>query len=234
MEVINEKNIKRLIEYIELNDLDYTTVNNGLTRFHITSENMVTFTIYENDGKFTVSKYDSNKDSGDAGDHPFEYYNFNTFSEVLEQLKFYDDNLYKVYWQPTLESIEIGFDKNNHIEDWYSKYILDDYYRIEETLNYKYIVYENSNYSPELISPFNTLHEVSDINNMELTKVDKLYFEIHPISCKSKNESYYVKIQCNNEEVLKDYINYYVYKEKGLKIFIEGLFSDINSQKNNH
>ena len=228
MEVINEKNIKRLIEYIELNDLDYTTVNNGLTRFHITSENMVTFTIYNSEDQFLVTKYDGNKDTGKPGEQPFEYYQFKTFSEVLEQLKFYDDNLYKVYWQPTLESIEIGFDKNNHIEDWYSKYIKDEHYTIEETFNYKYIVYENKNYSPELISPFNTLHEVSDFNQMELTKVDRLYFEIHPVSCAKKNESYYVKIQCNNEEVLKDYINYFVYKEKGLKMFIEGLFNDMS------
>ena len=228
MEVINEKNIKRLIEYIELNDLDYTTVNNGLTRFHITSENMVTFTIYNSEDQFLVTKYDGNKDTGKPGEQPFEYYQFKTFSEVLEQLKYYDDNLYKVYWQPTLESIEIGFDKNNHIEDWYSKYIKDEHYTIEETFNYKYIVYENKNYSPELISPFNTLHEVSDFNEMELTKVDRLYFEIHPVSCAKKNESYYVKIQCNNEEVLKDYINYFVYKEKGLKMFIEGLFNDMS------
>ena len=228
MEVINEKNIKRLIEYIELNDLDYTTVNNGLTRFHITSENMVTFTIYNSEDQFLVTKYDGNKDTGKPGEQPFEYYQFKTFSEVLEQLKYYDDNLYKVYWQPTLESIEIGFDKDNHIEDWYSKYIIDEHYIIEETFNYKYIVYENKNYSPELISPFNTLHEVSDFNQMELTKVDRLYFEIHPVSCAKKNESYYVKIQCNNEEVLKDYINYFVYKEKGLKMFIEGLFNDMS------
>jgi hypothetical protein len=231
MEVINEQNKQRLIEYIELNDLDYIPVDNGLTRFHILSEDKVTFTIYNSESQFLVSKYDGKKDNGRPGEQPFEYYQFKTFSEVLEQLKFYDDNLYKVYWQPTLESIEIGFDKNNHIEDWYSKYIKDEFYAVEETLNYKYIVYENKNYSPELISPFNTLHEVSDFNSMELTKVDRLYFEIHPVSCAKKNESYYVKVQCNNEEVLKDYINYFVYKEKGLKMFIEGLFNDMSKFK---
>jgi hypothetical protein len=231
MEVINEQNKQRLIEYIELNDLDYVPVDNGLTRFHILSEDKVTFTIYNNEGQFLVSKYDGKKDTGKPGEQPFEYYQFKTFSEVLEQLKFYDDNLYKVYWQPTLESIEIGFDKDNHIEDWYSKYIKDESYTVEETFNYKYITYENKGYSPELISPFNTLHEVSDFNSMELTKVDRLYFEIHPVSCVKKNESYYVKLQCNNEDVLKDYINYFVYKEKGLKMFIEGLFNDMSKFK---
>lgn len=231
MEVINEQNKQRLIDYIELNDLDYVPVNNGLTRFHLLSEDKITFTIYNNEDQFLVSKYDGKKDTGKPGEQAFEYYNFKTFSEVLEQLKYYDDNLYKVYWQPTLESIKIGFDKDNHIEDWYSKYITDENYTIEETFNYKYIVYENKNYSPELISPFNTLHEVSDFNSIELTKVDRLYFEIHPVSCAKKNESYYVKIQCNNEEVLKDYINYYVYKEKGLKKFIEVLFNDMNKFK---
>ena len=231
MEVINEQNKQRLIEYIELNDLDYVPVDNGLTRFHILSEDKVTFTIYNNGDQFMISKYDGKKDTGKPGEQPFEYYQFKTFSEVLEQLKFYDDNLYKVYWQPTLESIEIGFDESNHIEDWYSKYITDEHYTVEETFKYKYIVYENKGYSPELISPFNTLHQVSDFNEMELTKVDRLYFEIHPVSCVKKNESYYVKVQCNNEEVLKDYINYFVYKEKGLKMFIEGLFNDMSKFK---
>lgn len=226
MEVINEQNKQRLIEFIELNDLDYNTIDNGLTRFHLVAEDGIKFTIYENDNMFTISKYDSNKDTGKPGEQPFEYYQFKTFSEVMEQLKFYDNNLLKTYWKPTLESIEIGFDKNNHIEDWYSKFITDEFYRVEESFNYKYIVYENNGYSPELISSFNTLHEVSDFNEMELTKVDKLYFEIHPISCLQKNESYYVKIQCNNEEVLKDYMNYFVYKEKGLNKFIESLFNE--------
>lgn len=55
MEVINEQNKQRLIDYIELNDLDYVPVDNGLTRFHILSEDKVTFTIYNSGDQFLVS-----------------------------------------------------------------------------------------------------------------------------------------------------------------------------------
>ena len=231
MEVINESTKLRLLEYIELNELDYNSVDNGITRFHIIAEDGTKFTIYTNENKFIVNKYDSKKDDGKPGSNPNEYYHFNTFSEVLEQLKYYDDNLYKRYWEPTLESIQIGFDKTNHIEDWYTNFIKDEFYTIEESSQYKYITYNNEGYNPELTSPFNTLHEVSDFNSMELTKVSRLHFEIHPISCLKKNESYYVKLLCNNDNTFKEYINYMVYKEKGLKLLIEQLFNDMEKFK---
>ena len=129
-----------------------------------------------------VSKYDGMKDTGKPGEQPFEYYQFNTFSEVLEQLKFYDTSLPKIYWQPILETIEIGFDKDNHIDNWYEPFIKDDFYKVEEDNQYKYFSYTNEGYKPELISPFNTLHEVSAFNDLQLEKVTKLYFEVHPIS----------------------------------------------------
>lgn len=59
------------------------------------------------------------------------------------------------------------------------------------------------------------------------TKVDKLYFEIHPISCQPGNESYLVKLLCNNEEVLKEFINYIVSRKKGLKLLIKTIFDEI-------
>jgi hypothetical protein len=202
----------RVISFLEDNELDYTPIDNGIIRFHLIAEDGMTFYVINNENEYLVTKY--NKDRDRPGSVPYENYQFKTLSEVLEQLKFYDSNLPKVYWQPILETIEIGFDKDNHIDNWYEPFIKDDFYKVEEDNQYKYFSYTNEGYKPELISPFNTLHEVSAFNDLQLEKVEKLYFEVHPISCAKKREMYLVKLLCNNDNIFKEYINYKVYKEK--------------------
>lgn len=54
----------------------------------------------------------------------------------------------------------------------------------------------------KLMSPFTTIHQVSPINEYKPVELDKFYFEIHPITCAERNESYLVKVLYNNEEVL--------------------------------
>jgi hypothetical protein len=61
-----------------------------------------------------------------------------------------------------------------------------------------------------------------------MSDMDRLYVEIHPISLKEKNESYLIKILINNEPVLKEYINYRVFKKKGLNLFLEELLNNKN------
>jgi hypothetical protein len=36
---------------------------------------------------------------------------------------------------------------------------------------------------------------------------------------------------CNNDNIFKEYINYKVYKEKGLKIMLDSLFNDMEKYK---
>jgi len=226
---LNEKDKQRLLLFLEDNELDYTPIDNGIIRFHLIAEDGMTFYVINNENEYLITKY--NKDKDRPGSVPYENYQFKTLSEVLEQLKFYDSNLPKVYWEPTLESIQIGFDKDNHIEDWYEPFIKDDFYKVEEDNQYKYFSYTNEGYNPELISPFNTLHEVSAFNNLQLERIDKLYFEVHPISCVKNRESYLVKLLCNNDKIFKEYINYKVYKEKGLKLMLNTLFNDMEKYK---
>ena len=58
--------------------------------------------------------------------------------------------------------------------------------------------------------------------------MDKLYLEIHPICVLEGSESYLVKILINNEEIMKEYINYIVRRKKGLRLFLENLFTNKN------
>lgn len=225
---ISKEDKNRLINFINENELDYNYIDNDISKFSIVSDDGIVFYLYNYNEGYVLVKYDKVKEMKRLVS--YEYFNFNNMSQILEQLSLYDKSLIKNYWSPTANSIEVPFDKNSYIDEWYSDFISDGY-KIEEGNGYNYITYTNESYKPKLISPFNTLHEVSELNSKVLTDVDKLYFEIHPVSCKVKNESYFVKLLCNNEEIFKEYINFNVSKKKGLKLWIETLFNEIKNFK---
>lgn len=232
---INDADKQRIIDFIKHNQLDYIFVDNNISKFHIISHDNIKFFFYTYNDEYVVVKYDPDKDKDNQpGSIAYEYFNFKTLSQVIEQLKYYDDNLHKVYWYPTTNSAEIGFDKNSYVEDWYEEFQREAEYSMTEDddFGYKYLTYNNPNYSPRIKSPFNTLSQVSDLNSEEdaYIKVDKLYFEIHPISCQDGNESYLLKLLANNEEVLKEFINYIVTKKKGLKMLIDEIFKSIKKK----
>ncbi len=232
MEIISNNDKEKLISFIKENELDYIISNNELFKFHTTSHDNMKFFFYIYEGNYIVVKYDKNKDmDSQAGQMAYEYYTFQNFQQVLEQISFYDNNLSKTWFYPVTNSIEIGFDEDSYTDEWVNEMIKDEFYTTEDCNNYKCITYNNPNYKPELKSPFNTLHEVSTINDIQFTKIDKLYFEVHPISLQDGNESYLVKLACNNEEILKEYINYMVIRKKGLKIFMETMFNDFERFK---
>lgn len=236
MKQIDDSSKERIIRFINENELDFEIVDNGIIRFHLISEDRMLFYFYTLEDKFIILKEDPSKhDNDNPFDEPFKYHQFKTLSEALEQLKLYDDNIPKSYWNITPNAAEIPFIKDSYNSSWY------DYIDIskeecceikkDNNFGYDYLVYSNDNYKPELKSPYNTLHEVSPINDIMYTKIDKLYFEIHPISCEKKRESYLLKLQCNNEETLKEFINYIVSKEKGLKMLIESIFTELEKYK---
>lgn len=226
---LNQKEKERIIQFVEENELDYIPIDNGISKFSLTADDGISFYIYSYNENYVVVRYDKEREL--QGKQAYDYIQFKTIPQILEQLKIYDNSLPKKYWEPTINSVEVPFDKDNYNDEWYKNFIKDQKWRVEESSNYKYIVYENEDYKPDLISPFNTLHEVSTINNKEYTKVNKLYFEIHPVSCKEKSESYFFKLLSNNEEILKEYINWKVVKKKGLKMFIEDTFNNMEKFK---
>jgi hypothetical protein len=224
---LSKSDINRISTFILDNELDYDIIDNGIIRYHIKSYDNMVFYFYNYNNNFVVVKYDKTKDDK-PGQQPYEYFQFKNLQQVLEQLKTYDDNIYKQWWYPTLNSAEIGFDSNDYNDDWVNDFKEDtNHWSIDSDDKYKYLTYDNPSITPNIKSPFNTLHEVSPINNIQFTKVNKLYFEIHPISCQPGNESYLLKLLCNNEEALKEFINYIVVKKKGLKLLIDTIFKDI-------
>ena len=221
---ISTSDKERIVNFIKENDLDYTIVDNGITRFHVVAEDGIKFQFQNHNENWLLIKYDQIKDQ--QKDAPFDYYNYKTLPQALEQLSYHDKSIHKKYWDFLLDSVQIGFDNVNYDENWFSDIINEDW-KIEDCGTYKTISYINDKYKPELKSPFNTLHEVSTINDIQFTKVDKLSIEIHPISCLERNESYLLKLLCNNDEIFKEYINYIVYKRKGLKLLVEQIFSEM-------
>ncbi len=232
MELISAKDNDKIIQFIKENDLDYTQVDSDITKPHIISYDgyKLFFYIYEN--KYVMVKYDPEKDK--PGGQAYEYFYFETMPKMLEQLKHYDQSLQKIYWNIINDSINYEFDKQNYNEDWFSEFIKDDFYSIEEDIHCKYIVYVNESYKPVVRSPYNTLGGdslASLIHKTEANKLNKLLFEIHPVSTLEGRETYLFKILMNDDDIFKEYINYRVVGRKGLRLLIENLFTELEPFK---
>lgn len=228
LEQLSTEDKNRLYDFIKRHDLDYTPVDN-IIKFSLLSYDGLTFFIHTHKEEYVLIKYDKTKDiDGKPQSMPYEYYHYKNLQQVLEQLKVYDESIHKEFWYPTANSIEIGFDKGSYVDDWYVDFKKEEeFWKLKNDGDYDYICYNNNNYKPEIKSPFNTLHEVSPINDISFTTVDTLYFEIHPISCQDGSESYLLKLQCNNEVILKEFINYIVSKKKGLRLLLNDIFNEM-------
>jgi hypothetical protein len=218
----------KIIEFVKSNDLDFDIVDSGISKFHINSYDGLTLFVYEYENKPLLVKYDKDKDKVDNPvSQAYEYFYFNNLNELLESLSAYDKSIVKNYWSFVASDIDLCVDMKKYSDDWY-KDIINDSYKIQEETNYNWIYYESKDYKPQLKSPYNTLHEVSPLNPVPIfTTVEKLYFEIHPISCEEKSEKYLLKILSNNDDIFKEYINYFVYTKRGIKKLIENIFEEM-------
>jgi hypothetical protein len=229
---ISKENIKKIKEFILSNDLDYDVIDNQISRFHINSYDGKTFFVYDNvtdiEEDFILVKYDPEIDElGDPTKQAYQYFKFENINKLLESLFNYDKELNKNYWEVIGTDIEMGVDKEKYREDWFDN-IIDLDFETGELDYYKFISYEDESYKPLLKSPFNTLHEVSPLNpEPYYNKVNKLYFEIHPICCKEKEERYLLKILSNNDEIFKEFINYCVWGKKGLRLLVNEIFNNL-------
>ena len=237
MIIIEESDKQRLIQFITENELDFVINNEGISKFNVVSNDGKAFFFYKYNEQYVIVKFDPAKEkesilSGNPGIMAYEYFNFQNLQQIMEQLSFYDNNLYKNWWQVldgnNPQSIDMTFDNKNYSEDWFKEFSIDENWG-EDIWNgdYKIVTYKEKR-PIKVISPHNTLHEVSLFNSYQPEELDNLYFEIHPISLETNNESYLVKILINKESVLKEWINYRVFKKKGVKLFLENLFSNQN------
>ncbi len=225
MNDLNRTEKDKIISYIDSNDLDYSVMDSDVFAFSILSMDNKQFKIYKQDESLLLVKIDLDQlrqyNEGNVMLEPYSYFKFDNIPQILEQIKLYDDNLPKTWWLPIIDTIDCGILSYN--ENWYDEFI--DYGFVAEKYgNYTFLEYLNKDYKPEVKSPFNTLHEVSELNKLDYSKVDALNIEIQPISCSDKNESYLFKIRCNNDDIFKEYINYKVFRKKGLKMLINETF----------
>ena len=216
---IKDSDKKRIIEYINQNELDYNISDGVIFKFHLISYDGYMFQIHNYNEQYLVIKSDK---SG-----KFNYYYYKNIQQVMEQLSFYDNNLHKIWWSSTTNTVDIGFCSEDYTDDWSKDFTKNENWSYIDENQYKCAVFEKK-LRIKVISPYNTLHEVSELNTYSPDDMDKLYMEIHPISVKNKEESYLVKILINKEEIMKEYINYIVKRKKGLKLFLEELFNNKN------
>jgi len=221
---------ERIKQFIKDNDLDYNIVDESISRYHIVAYDGTKFHFENNNNNWVLVKYDPKKDDiFNVGSQAFEYLQFKTLTQILEQLLYHDNSISKTYWNLINDSMEIGV--SNYSDGWYNDLIKDNHWILEDMNTYKIVTYTNSDYKPELKSPLNTIHEISPINELTYTKCEKLYFEIHPVNLLEGSETYLVKLLCNNDEIFKEYINYMTFKKKGLKMFLEVMFNDMTRFK---
>mgnify|MGYP006428764849 CR=1 FL=1 len=238
MNEITDDEKTRIIQYIEYSKLDYIVVDNYIGKFHLIDDDGIKFFFYKHMDSFIIMKYDPNKDAINRPElNPYEYIKLKSMLAILQYLTSNDEEIGKSYWTTTKDSIQINFDKNSYKDDWFKDIEKEaEFTKVKnDDSGYKYLTYENPNLSPELKSPYNTISNFSFIDKEEnqYQHINMLYFEIHHISCQEKNEQYLLKLLCNNEEVLKEYINYIVSKKKGLKRLINEILSKAK-QKNKY
>jgi hypothetical protein len=222
---------ERIKQFIKDNDLDYNiVVDESISRYHIVAYDGTKFHFENNNNNWVLVKYDPKKDDiFNVGSQAFEYLQFKTLTQILEQLLYHDNSISKTYWNLINDSMEIGV--SNYSDGWYNDLIKDNHWILEDMNTYKIVTYTNNDYKPEVKSPLNTIHEISPINELTYTKCEKLYFEIHPVNLLEGSETYLVKLLCNNDDIFKEYINYITFKKKGLRMFLEMMFQDMERFK---
>lgn len=232
-ETISESEKQRIFQFVDELELDYDIIDNGIAKPALEAADGMRFHFHKNGDEYVVAKYDKSKDrEGTSG--AYQFYQFKSIQQIMEQLKIYDEAIPKTYWTPTANSIDFPFDKDSYSEDWHSWIDKDPSWKIEEDAHCKYLSYESDEYQPEIKSPFNTVGDDAwggMLHESRPTKVEKLSFEIYPLCGRPKRESYMVRLLCNNEEVLKEYVTYIAYRKKGLRLLMESIFSEAKKFK---
>jgi hypothetical protein len=233
MEKLSESEIKRLLNHIEENDLDYQYVDNGVFRPFLLAYDNTKYFLSKNEGSIVLTHYDSSKDKpGSNG--AYQHTVHPNLMQVLEAITMRDMSLHKSYWELTSNSIEVPFDKSNYVESWHEEFLESDGYTKEEDSLCTYVVFESDEYEPEIMSPWNTLGSDSIgglLHESRPNRLNKLRFEIHPIGTAPGSETYLFKIRCNEDDAFPENICYKVVGKKGLRLIRQNLFNEMKRFK---
>jgi hypothetical protein len=224
---MNDSDKKRISEFVKDNDLNLTIIESDIFRYSISTDDNHLFQPYMTEEGYLLVKINCEKMESqkyNSGVQAHEYLRFSTLSHMLEHLAAYDRNIYRTRWFPIMDSIQIPFHSEGYSPEWFEG-LSEGNWVMESEGNYDKVVWVEKR-PVSVHSPFNTLHEVSWINQYSPSKLESLYFEIHPISLAEKKESYLVKILSNTDPIIQDWINYKVDGKKGLSMFIEEMFSN--------
>jgi len=114
---IDDREKERIFQFIKENELDYEIIDNGIIKPHLIATDDQRFFFYKNEGQYIISKYDKSKDKpGNSG--AYQYYTLQSITQILEQLKLYDEGIPKTFWEATSNTIDYPFDKSNYKDDW--------------------------------------------------------------------------------------------------------------------
>lgn len=226
MDSLTEKEIEQTIDFINQNELDYIIINNGISRFQLFATDGCIFQFIINDGKLYISK--THKDKKPSDPDQFEYTPFDSLNKALKFLAEYDNSIVKTYWRVVYNITEYVCKKENYVDDWFKFIPMDMNYSVNNVDSgyeegFKYLIYRNDEYKPKLSTPQNQLSVLNTLN--------ELYFEIHPLVCTKGSESYIFRLDCNGDDRFKEFVNYVIDTQKGMKLFLETLFNDVKQFK---
>lgn len=234
-EKISESDLRRLLDHIEQNDLDYQYVDNGVFRPYLLAYDGTKYFMQKNEGSIVLTHYDPEKDRpGQNG--AYHHTVHQNMMQVLEAITTRDRSLHKCFWHLTTNTIEVAFDSANYDESWHEEFAETDGYTKEQDSICTYVVFESDDYEPELISPWNTVGMDSwggILHESRPNRLSKLRLEIHPVRTQPGRETYLAKIRCNEDEKFPEHICYNVIGKKGLRLFRQSLFSEMERFKKN-
>ena len=234
-EKLSEGELKRLLDHIEQEDLDYQYVDNGVFRPFLLAYDGTKYFLSKNEGRIVLTHYDPKKDKiGTNG--AYEHTVHPNLMQVLEAITIRDKSLYKCYWELTSNSIEVPFDAANYDERWHEEFSESEGYTKEKDSLCTYVVFESEDYAPEIKSPWNTVGldpYGGLIHESVPNRLTKLRFEIHPVGTAPGRETYLFKVLCNDDEKFPEHICYKVIGKKGLRLIRQTVFSEMEQFKTN-
>jgi hypothetical protein len=224
---ITDRLKKKINVFIKDNGLRISVVDNGMSPYSLALQDgkTVLYPVQHENSCFLMS-YDKNLVDDDMG--PYTWSKSLTEHQLLLEIK---DVSGKTGPQGSVLVMDIsGFvcDMTVYDDNWYAKVGVSDRWLPVKEGEVTNLVLDDSSVQPELVSPYDSLHMVSPINNGQVVhRPGKLYVEIEPINCDTG--TYLARMLMNPDPMMPEYIKWFVPDEESLTLLtreIENTFLD--------